>query len=61
VAPPVVPPAASEATEKEPAPPQAPAPPRAPAADAKPAAPKSVLDSLEEEMASLLGRPAGKE
>jgi len=29
--------------------------------DAKQAAPKSVLDSLEEEMASLLGRPASRE
>lgn len=35
--------------------------PRPPAAESKPASPKSVLDSLEEEMASLLGRPAGKE
>jgi flagellar protein FliO/FliZ len=30
-------------------------------ADAKPASPKTVFDSLEQEMASLLGRPAGKE
>ena len=37
------------------------APPRAGANESKPASPKSVLDSLEEEMASLLGRPAGKE
>jgi flagellar protein FliO/FliZ len=36
-------------------------PPRTGAAESKPASPKSVLDSLEEEMASLLGRPAGKE
>jgi len=36
-------------------------PPRAAANESKPASPKSVLDSLEEEMASLLGRPAGKE
>jgi flagellar protein FliO/FliZ len=36
-------------------------PPRASAAESKSASPKSVLDSLEEEMASLLGRPAGKE
>jgi flagellar protein FliO/FliZ len=35
--------------------------PRTPAAESKSASPKSVLDSLEEEMASLLGRPAGKE
>jgi flagellar protein FliO/FliZ len=35
--------------------------PRTGAAESKPASPKSVLDSLEEEMASLLGRPAGKE
>jgi hypothetical protein len=38
-----------------------PTPPRTGAAESKPASPKSVLDSLEEEMASLLGRPAGKE
>jgi flagellar protein FliO/FliZ len=36
-------------------------PPRAAATESKSASPKSVLDSLEEEMASLLGRPAGKE
>jgi len=30
-------------------------------AEAKPASPKTVFDSLEQEMASLLGRPAGKE
>jgi flagellar protein FliO/FliZ len=35
--------------------------PRAGTTESKPASPKSVLDSLEEEMASLLGRPAGKE
>jgi flagellar protein FliO/FliZ len=60
-APPVAPapPAAPEAAAKEPA--GAPTPPRTPPADSKPASPKSVLDSLEEEMASLLGRPAGKE
>jgi hypothetical protein len=51
--------AGSEAGDKEGARP--PTPPRAPAAESKPASPKSVLDSLEEEMASLLGRPAGKE
>jgi hypothetical protein len=33
----------------------------APQADTKPAKPKSVLDSLEEEMASLLGRPPEKQ
>ena len=44
---------------KEPA--STPTPPRTSAAESKPASPKSVLDSLEEEMASLLGRPAGKE
>jgi flagellar protein FliO/FliZ len=49
----------NEASDKEGARP--PTPPRAPAAESKPASPKSVLDSLEEEMASLLGRPAGKE
>jgi len=43
---------------KEPA---ATTPPKASANESKPASPKSVLDSLEEEMASLLGRPAGKE
>jgi len=32
-----------------------------PRPDARPVSPKSVLDSLEQEMASLLGRPAGKE
>jgi flagellar protein FliO/FliZ len=52
-------PAATEASEKDAA--HAPGPPRTPPADTKPASPKSVLDSLEEEMASLLGRPAGKE
>ena len=36
-------------------------PPKGPANESKPASPKSVLDSLEEEMASLLGRPVGKE
>jgi flagellar protein FliO/FliZ len=51
--------AGSEAGDKEGARP--PTPPRAPATESKPASPKSVLDSLEEEMASLLGRPAGKE
>jgi flagellar protein FliO/FliZ len=35
--------------------------PRTAPTESKPASPKSVLDSLEEEMASLLGRPAGKE
>ena len=39
----------------------APTPSKASANESKPASPKSVLDSLEEEMASLLGRPAGKE
>ena len=52
-------PAGNETADKETA--RAPTPPRAPAAESKPASPKSVLDSLEEEMASLLGRPAGKE
>jgi hypothetical protein len=33
----------------------------APQADTRPAKPKSVLDSLEEEMASLLGRPPEKQ
>jgi flagellar protein FliO/FliZ len=35
--------------------------PRATPAETKPASPKTVFDSLEQEMASLLGRPAGKE
>ena len=35
--------------------------PRAAPAETKPASPKTVFDSLEQEMASLLGRPAGKE
>jgi flagellar protein FliO/FliZ len=52
-------PAGNPATDKESA--AAPAQPRAGANESKPASPKSVLDSLEEEMASLLGRPAGKE
>jgi flagellar protein FliO/FliZ len=34
---------------------------RAPQAEPKQASPKTVFDSLEQEMASLLGRPAGKE
>jgi|SRR5215471_8145561 len=34
--------------------------PRPPRPDGKPASPKAVYDSLEAEMASLLGRPAGK-
>jgi flagellar protein FliO/FliZ len=33
---------------------------RAPRPEAKPTAPKALYDSLEQEMASLLGRPAGK-
>ena len=46
---------------RPPAPDQARAapPPPEPRPDARPASPKSVLDSLEEEMASLLGRPSG--
>jgi hypothetical protein len=59
-APPAATPAAGEPTAKEPTT-NAPAPPRTSPAESKPASPKSVLDSLEEEMASLLGRPAGKE
>jgi hypothetical protein len=35
--------------------------PGEPKIDARPASPKSVLDSLEQEMASLLGRPAAKD
>jgi len=34
---------------------------RMPPPEPKPVSPKSVFDSLEQEMASLLGRPAGKE
>jgi flagellar protein FliO/FliZ len=45
----------------EPARPAAPDQARPAPADPRPASPKSVLDSLEQEMASLLGRPAGKE
>jgi flagellar protein FliO/FliZ len=53
--------------EPRPEPPRPPAPDQARAAppppeprpDARPASPKSVLDSLEQEMASLLGRPSG--
>jgi flagellar protein FliO/FliZ len=41
-------------SEQKPNPPQ-------PTTDAKPASPKNVLDSLEQEMASLLGRPVAKE
>jgi len=57
---------AREAPRMEP-PQRAPAPEPARAAyaepkpDARPTSPKSVLDSLEQEMASLLGRPSGKE
>jgi hypothetical protein len=63
-------PPAAPAAEATPEPPQAvapegaatpePAPPAEPAAEAKPAPAKSVFDSLEEEMANLLGRPSGK-
>jgi hypothetical protein len=48
---------------RAPAPPEAARPPRAATAgrtDAKPAPQKSLYDSLEQEMASLLGRPSGK-
>jgi hypothetical protein len=38
----------------------APVPPRAPAPPAEPKPAKSLYDSLEKEMASLLGRPSGK-
>jgi hypothetical protein len=54
-----------EAPRMEPQRSPAPEPARAayaePKPDARPASPKSVLDSLEQEMASLLGRPSGKE
>jgi len=56
---------AREAPRMEPQRSPAPEPARAgyaePKPDARPASPKSVLDSLEQEMASLLGRPSGKE
>ena len=54
--------AATEAPAKpEPSTPPAAAPEQKPArAEAKPAQPKSLYDSLEQEMASLLGRPPGK-
>jgi flagellar biogenesis protein FliO len=67
------PPVAREPARPEPpraAPPERPRPAEAevktepkpePKPDARPASPKSVLDSLEQEMASLLGRPSGKE
>jgi hypothetical protein len=48
---------------RAPAPPETVRPPRAAApgrAEAKPAPQKSLYDSLEQEMASLLGRPSGK-
>jgi flagellar protein FliO/FliZ len=53
-------PDASRETSKQPAKPEAPRaqPPQAQQPETKP---KSVLDSLEQEMASLLGRPVGKE
>ena len=50
-------PAAAPVSNKE----GTPAAPRPGTAEGKPASSKSVLDSLEEEMASLLGRPTGKE
>jgi hypothetical protein len=51
--------AAASPGEEAPVPVPAPAVP-APAAESKPAAQKSVYDSLEQEMASLLGRPGSK-
>ncbi len=58
----------ADPAKREPARPQAPEPPRtvAPAPkparpEPKPAQPMSVFDSLEQEMASLLGRPKSKE
>jgi hypothetical protein len=50
-APPLPPPRAVRAAAEQ---------PRSPRAEAKPAPSKTVYDSLEQEMASLLGRPAGK-
>jgi hypothetical protein len=44
----------------EPPPAEAAPEPRATRGDGKPAQQKSLYDSLEQEMASLLGRPAGK-
>jgi hypothetical protein len=60
-------PAASEATEGAPPPPHAPesadvadAPDTTASPDGKPAPQKSMYDSLEQEMASLLNRPPAK-
>ena len=65
VAPPIAPPAAPVAQQAVPAAAPATAPivsiePEASAADAKPAKTDDVFGSIEEEMASLLGRPSGK-
>jgi hypothetical protein len=47
--------------EAKPAAPEQKAIPPEPTPETKPASPKNVLDSLEQEMASLLGRPIAKE
>jgi hypothetical protein len=57
----VEPPREAPRVEPQRAPDLARAVPGEPKADARPASPKSVLDSLEQEMASLLGRPAPKD
>ena len=50
-----------QSANEEPAPAASREAPKAPAPEAKPARSKTVLDNLEEEMASLLGRPDRKE
>jgi flagellar protein FliO/FliZ len=50
----------AEAAPAKPEPKPAMSEPRQPRPEAKPAQPKSLYDSLEQEMASLLGRPSGK-
>jgi len=53
-------PESPRAAEPAPGPTPEPAKPAEPAAETKPTPAKSVFDSLEEEMANLLGRPASK-
>jgi hypothetical protein len=60
-APRMEPPREAPRIEPQRAPDLARAVPGEPKPDARPASPKSVLDSLEQEMASLLGRPAAKD
>jgi flagellar biogenesis protein FliO len=54
------PPPEISAAPETPEPPPVPGEPNSAATEQKPAAPKSVYDSLEQEMASLLGRPPDK-